>query len=124
MKKQAYIYVHRKQMPEPSKELYTASTRRVTLQGSNEFRFEGKSCGTWACTGDGLLIAQFRAGGIGGHLNHIFMKTATKDCWRLVTATDPMYTCIAGETHNNADSEIVLLIKIPEDIAYADGDGE
>ena len=52
-------------MPEPAKELYTASTKRATLQGSNEFRFEGKACGTWAFTGDGLLISQFRAGGDG-----------------------------------------------------------
>ena len=111
-------------MPEPATELYTAYTKRATLQGNNEFRFEGKACGTWAFTGDGLLIAQFRAGGDGGHLNHIFMKTSTKNCWRLVMASDPMYACLVGDTHNNKDSDIVLMIKIPEDIEFGDGDWE
>ena len=124
MGKQAYCYVHRRQMPEPATELYTAYTKRATLQGNNEFRFEGKACGTWAFTGDGLLIAQFRAGGDGGHLNHIFMKTSTKNCWRLVMASDPMYECLEGDTHNNKDSEIVLMIKMPDEIEYADGDSE
>ena len=107
-------------MPKPPAELYTVSTSRATLQGDNEFRFDGKACGTWCFTGDSLLILQFRAGGDGVLLNHIFMETTTKNCWRLVAASDPMYERLEGDPHNNKDTEIVLLMKIPEEIGYAD----
>ena len=105
-------------MPEPSAELYTASTTRATLQENKEFRFDGKACGTWCFTGDNILILQFRAGSGGGMpLNHIFIETTTKNCWRLVAASDPMYQNLEGDPHNNKDTEIVLLLKIPEEIA-------
>ena len=97
------------------------STSRATLQADNTFRFEGKSCGTWCFTGDKLIVISFRAGG-GDRpmLNHIFMETTTKDCWRLVPASDAVYGAVRGATHNNKDTEIVLLIKVPEEIEFAD----
>ena len=120
--KQGFVYLHRRLMPSPSTELYTASTNRATLQTDKEFRFDGKACGKWSFTGDKLLILQFRARcyGNGEPLNHIFMETVTKDCWRLVAASDPMYKHLAGNPHNNNDTEIVLLMKIPDEIEYAD----
>ena len=121
MGKQSFVYLHRRLMPNPPAALYTVSASRATLQEDNDFRFDGKLCGTWCFTGDDLLIIQFRAGGGNGTLlNHIFIETTTKNCWRLVAASDPMYETLAGDPHNNKDTEIVLLMKVPEEIGLND----
>ena len=115
MGKQSYVYVKRRKMPGPAAALYTASTSRATLQPDNTFRFDGNPCGMWSYTADALIVINFSAGGSGPGLNHIFEETTT-NCWRLIHSSDTMYQSLEGKAHNNWDTEIVLLIKVPEDI--------
>ena len=116
MGKQSFVYVKRRQMPGPAAALYTTSTSRATLQPDNTFRFDGSPCGMWCYTADALIVINFSAGGKGPGLNHIFEKTTTNNCWRLIRSSDAMYQALEGKAHNYWDTEIVLLIKVPEDI--------
>lgn len=120
MGKQSYVYVKRRKMPDPAAELYTASTSRATLQPDNSFRFDGNPCGMWCYTADALIVINFSAGSNGPGLNHIFKETTTKNCWRLIRSSDTMYQSLEGKAHNNWDTDIVLLIKVPEDIGLDD----
>jgi hypothetical protein len=122
MSKQSFVWITRKRMPD-SDVLYTSHTRRCTLQPDNMFRFEGCLCGTWAFN-DGCLIIDFRAGGGFPTYVHIFMKCKAKNCWRLVKNGNPLYECIEAGPHNNKDGEIVLLLKVPDDIEIDECSGD
>ena len=113
MSKQSFVWITRKKMPD-SDVLYTSHTRRCTLQPDNTFLFEGRFCGTWVFNADCSII-DFRAGGGTPTYGHIFMKCKVKDCWRLVKKDNSLYD-VLHTSHNNNDEEIVLLLKVPEDI--------
>ena len=52
----------------------------------------------------------------GGHSIHVFMKCKRSDCWRLVKKDNAIYNGFASARHNNENEEIVLLLKVPEEI--------
>ena len=115
MSKQSFVWITKKRMPNDSDVLYPSHVRRCTLQPDNMFRFGGKLCGNWAFN-DECLIIDFRAGGGTPTDGHIFMKCKASDCWRLVKKDNSIYDAIDAARHNNEDEEIVLLLKVPEDI--------
>ena len=51
-------------------------------------------------------------------LNHIFRQCKAANCFRLVASSDEMYESLAGPAHNNTDEEVVLLVKVPEEIEF------
>ena len=102
-------------MPNDSSVFYTSHVRRATLQPDNVFRFEGKICGLWSFNDDCLII-DFRAGGGHPTFVHIFMKCKSSDCWRLVKKGNTIYDAFSSARHNNEDEDIVLLLKVPEDV--------
>ena len=116
MSKQSFVWITRKRMPD-SDVLYTSHTRRCTLQPDNMFRFEGRICGNWAFN-DECLIIEFRAGGGTPTYGHIFMQCKASNCWRLLKKDNNLYDAIDAGRHNNDDEEIVLLLKVPEDIEF------
>jgi hypothetical protein len=110
--------------------LYTSHTRQCTLQPDNMFRFEGQDSSTLICGkcefNEECLIIEFGAGGGTPTYGHIFMKCKkAKDCWRLLKKDNNLYDAIDAGRHNNDDEEIVLLLKVPEDIEIDEccGDG-
>ena len=115
MPKQSFVWVTKKRMPNDSDVLYTSHVRRCTLQPDNLFRFEGKICGNWAFN-DECLIIDFRAGGGTPTYVHIFMKCKSSDCWRLVKKGNTIYDAFSAARHNNEDEDIVLLLKVPENV--------
>ena len=114
MPKQSFVWIVKKKMPNDDSVLYTSQVRHCTLQASHEFHFDGKMCGRWAF--NELLTIDFRAGGGMQTFIHVFMKCKRSDCWRLVKKDNAIYNCFAPARHNNENEEIVLLLKVLEEI--------
>ena len=116
--KQAFVYIRRELMAEKPGELITTHTTRCTLQPDHDFRCNGVVCGQWAFN-DNCIVISFRGGYSNGPpLNHIFRQCKAANCFRLVASSDEMYESLAGPAHNNTDEEVVLLVKVPEEIEF------